>query len=76
MWTEENNQLKKSLVFKNFVDAFAFMTKVAMIAEKADHHPNWSNVYNKVTISLSTHDAGNIVTAKDRQLALQIDKLI
>ena len=58
------------------MDAFAFMTKVAMIAEKADHHPNWSNVYNKVTISLSTHDAGNIVTAKDRQLALQIDKLI
>jgi 4a-hydroxytetrahydrobiopterin dehydratase len=76
MWTEENNQLKKTFVFKNFVDAFAFMTKVAMIAEKADHHPNWSNVYNKVTISLSTHDAGNIVTAKDRQLALQIDKLI
>jgi 4a-hydroxytetrahydrobiopterin dehydratase len=76
MWTEENNQLKKTFVFKNFVDAFAFMTKVAMLAEKADHHPNWSNVYNKVTISLSTHDAGNIVTAKDRQLALQIDKLI
>lgn len=76
MWTEENNQLKKTFVFKNFVDAFAFMTKVAMIAEKADHHPHWSNIYNKVTISLSTHDAGNIVTAKDRQLALQIDKLI
>ena len=76
MWTEENNKLKKTFVFKNFVDAFAFMTKVAMIAEKSDHHPEWSNVYNKVTISLSTHDAGNIVTAKDRQLALQIDKLI
>lgn len=76
MWTEENNKLKKTFVFKNFVDAFAFMTRVALIAEKADHHPEWSNVYNKVTICLSTHDAGNIITAKDRQLAMQIDKLI
>ena len=69
MWTEENNQLKKSFKFKNFSEAFAFMTRVAFIAEKMDHHPEWKNVYNTVEISLSTHDAGNIVTDKDRKLA-------
>lgn len=52
------------------------MTKVAILAEKMDHHPNWSNVYNRVVIELSTHDAGNIVTEKDRTLAEAIDKLI
>lgn len=51
------------------------MTKVAIIAEKMNHHPNWSNVYNKVTIELSTHDAGNVVTDKDRKLAEAIDNL-
>ena len=75
MWTEENNQLKKSFKFKNFSEAFAFMTRVAFIAEKMDHHPEWKNVYNTVEISLSTHDAGNIVTDKDRKLAEAIDKL-
>ena len=75
MWTEENNQLTRNFVFRNFTEAFGFMTKVALIAEKMDHHPNWSNVYNKVTIHLSTHDAGNIVTEKDRKLAASIDKL-
>ncbi len=75
MWTEENNQLKKTFVFRNFVEAFAFMTRVALTAEKMDHHPNWNNVYNKVTISLNTHDAGDIVTEKDRKLAAAIDKL-
>jgi 4a-hydroxytetrahydrobiopterin dehydratase len=75
MWTEENNQLKKTFVFRNFVEAFAFMTRVAMAAEKMDHHPNWTNVYNKVSIALSTHDAGNTVTEKDRKLAAIIDKL-
>jgi 4a-hydroxytetrahydrobiopterin dehydratase len=75
MWTEENNQLKKTFIFRNFVEAFAFMTRVAFTAEKMDHHPNWSNVYNKVTISLSSHDAGNTVTEKDRKLAAAIDKL-
>ena len=75
MWTEENNQLKKTFIFRNFVEAFAFMTRVAFTAEKMDHHPNWSNVYNKVSITLSTHDAGNTVTEKDRKLAAAIDKL-
>jgi 4a-hydroxytetrahydrobiopterin dehydratase len=76
MWTEENNKLKKSFKFNDFSEAFAFMTRVALAAEKMDHHPNWSNVYNRVDIELSTHDAGNIVTEKDRKLAAIIDKLI
>lgn len=67
--------LYKEFVFKNFRDAFAFMTKVALIAEKKDHHPDWSNVYNKVTIKLNTHDQGDKVTAKDQELAVLIDKL-
>ena len=75
MWKEENNQLSRTFVFRNFTEAFGFMTRVALIAEKMDHHPNWSNVYNKVTIHLSTHDAGNTVTEKDRKLAASIDKL-
>lgn len=75
MWKEENNTLKKAFKFKDFKEAFAFMTKVALIAEKMDHHPNWSNVYNTVTIELSTHDAGNKVTALDRKLAKAIDEL-
>ncbi len=75
MWTEENNQLKRSFQFNNFSEAFAFMTRVAFAAEKMNHHPNWSNVYNKVDISLSTHDAGNTVTEKDRKLSAEIDKI-
>lgn len=75
MWNEENNTLKKTFKFKNFSEAFAFMTRVAFIAEKMDHHPEWKNVYNTVDISLSTHDAGNIITDKDRKLAQEIDKL-
>ncbi|MEK0412575.1 MAG: hypothetical protein RL070_63 [Bacteroidota bacterium] len=75
MWQETNNQLKRSFKFKNFVDAFAFMTKVAFAAEKLNHHPNWSNVYNQVDIVLTTHDAGNTVTEKDWQLAKKIDKI-
>ena len=76
MWTEENNSLYKKFEFKNFSEAFAFMTRVAIEAEKADHHPLLTNVYNKVEIWLSTHDAGNIITAKDRKLAENIDKLL
>lgn len=76
MWNEENNQLSRNFEFKNFIEAFAFMSKVALVAEKMNHHPNWSNVYNKVTISLCTHDAGNTVTEKDKKLADAIDKLI
>ena len=76
MWQEENNQLYKKFVFKTFVDAFAFMTKVAMISEKMDHHPKWTNVYNTVEVWLSTHDAGNVVTGKDKDLSRLIDALI
>lgn len=75
MWTEENNQLKRSFQFSNFIEAFGFMTKVAFAAEKLNHHPNWSNAYNKVDISLCTHDAGNTVTEKDRKLSAEIDKI-
>ncbi len=73
IWKEENNKLYRKFEFKNFSEAFAFMTRVALAAEKMDHHPLWTNVYNKVEIWLSTHDAGDIVTAKDRKLANNID---
>ncbi len=76
MWIEENNCLKRTFTFANFSEAFAFMTRVALLAEKHDHHPEWSNVWNKVEITLRTHRAGNIVTDKDRQLALGIDRLV
>jgi 4a-hydroxytetrahydrobiopterin dehydratase len=76
MWKEEKNQLIRHFEFRNFVEAFAFMTRVAFLAEKHGHHPEWKNVYNKVEIRLSTHDAGNVVTDKDRKLAAAIDALI
>jgi 4a-hydroxytetrahydrobiopterin dehydratase len=76
MWTEAHQKLSKTFQFKDFSEAFAFMTRVALAAEKMDHHPNWSNVYNRVTIELNTHDAGNVVTDKDRQLAAIIDSLV
>ncbi len=76
MWKEEKNTLYKKFDFKNFSEAFAFMTRVALAAEKMDHHPLWTNVYNKVEIWLSTHDAGDIVTDKDRKLAGIIDSLL
>lgn len=75
MWTESDNQLSASFKFENFIQAFAFMTEVAFHAEQQGHHPNWSNVYNTVEINLSTHDAGNVVTDKDHQLAKAIDKV-
>jgi 4a-hydroxytetrahydrobiopterin dehydratase len=76
MWKEENNTLYKKFEFKNFSEAFAFMTRVALEAEKMNHHPLWNNVWNKVEIWLSTHDAGDIVTEKDRKLAKFIDALL
>lgn len=75
MWQEQDNKLYKKFVFKTFSEAFAFMTRVAFEAEKMDHHPNWSNVWNTVEIWLNTHSAGNIVTDKDRELAKKIDTL-
>jgi len=75
MWKEADNKLKKTFEFKNFIEAFSFMTRVAIVAEKMNHHPNWSNVYNTVTIELTTHDAGNVVTDNDRKLAEIIDSV-
>ncbi len=75
-WTEINNKIYRQFIFKNFSEAFAFMTRVAMIAEKMDHHPTLTNTYNKVEIWLSTHDAGDIVTDKDYALAKAIDKVL
>lgn len=75
MWKEENNKLVKTFEFKNFTEAFGFMSKVAIEAEKMNHHPFWTNVYNTVNFELNTHDAGDIVTEKDHQLAAIIDKL-
>ena len=76
MWQEEDNKLKRTFKFKDFTEAFAFMTRVAMLAEKMDHHPFWSNVYNTVNIELNTHDAGDIVTEKDYKLAKAKDQLV
>jgi 4a-hydroxytetrahydrobiopterin dehydratase len=76
MWIEENKQLVKKFEFNNFSEAFAFMTRVAIEAEKLNHHPFWTNVYNKVEVRLSTHDAGDIVTDKDHKLAERIDALL
>lgn len=76
MWQETENKLYRKFEFKDFSQAFAFMTKVALAAEKMDHHPLWTNVYNKVEIWLSTHDAGDVVTEKDRKLASIIDKMV
>lgn len=76
MWQEENNRLVKTFHFADFVEAFGFMTRVALLAEKSNHHPTWSNTWNVVRIELSTHDAGNRITEKDHALAKAIDQLI
>jgi 4a-hydroxytetrahydrobiopterin dehydratase len=75
MWTEANNSLSRAYVFADFSEAFSFMTRVALAAEKVNHHPDWRNVWNKVEITLSTHDAGNTITDKDRKLAAAIDNI-
>jgi len=76
MWQEKNNALYKKFVFADFSEAFAFMTRVALLAEKMNHHPLWTNVWNTVEISLNTHDAGDTITDKDHKLATAIDKLL
>ena len=76
MWKEADDKLYRKFEFKNFSEAFAFMTRVAMEAEKMDHHPLWTNVWNTVEIWLNTHSEGNIVTEKDRKLAKKIDALV
>jgi len=74
-WTTDKNKLTKTFTFNDFTEAFAFMVKVAIVAEKMNHHPTWTNTWNRVSFELSTHDAGNIVTEKDRKLAEAIDRL-
>ncbi len=73
-WTEHPDGLVRTFAFATFREAFAFMTEVALSAEKMDHHPEWTNVYNRVSVKLSTHDAGGKVTEKDRRLALVMDR--
>ena len=75
MWTEKDNTLQATFKFKNFTEAFAFMTEVAFHAEKMNHHPDWTNVWNTVSFKLNTHDAGGVVTEKDHKLAKAIDKV-
>ena len=74
-WVYEDNAIHTSFEFENFKDAFSVMTRIAFEAEKMNHHPDWSNVYNTLRISLSTHDAGG-VTMKDFQLAKVIEDLV
>ena len=76
MWQNINNKLYKKFQFKNFSEAFAFMTRVAIESEKMNHHPLWTNVWNTVEIWLSTHDAGDVVTLKDEELSKKIDDLL
>ena len=76
MWTDDNNSLYRKFVFQDFTKAFSFMTSVAIVAEKMNHHPTWKNTWNTVEIWLTTHDAGNTITDKDRVLAEKIDALI
>ena len=75
MWIEQNNKLVREYEFEDFKEAFVFMTKVAELAEQMNHHPWWSNVYNKVRFELSTHDAGDVVTEKDEALADAIEEI-
>jgi 4a-hydroxytetrahydrobiopterin dehydratase len=75
-WTEGDGKLRRELIFANFSEAWGFMSRVALLAERLDHHPQWSNVWNKVTIELTTHDAGNTVTARDLELAASINDVV
>ena len=76
MWQEIDNKLVREFRFRDFEEAFTFMTLVAFIAHKQNHHPSWSNVYNYVRLELSTHEAGHIVTTKDRQFAMAVDEIL
>ena len=74
-WTEINNALEKEWLFGSFSEAFAFISQVALLAEKHNHHPEIQNTYNRVKLRLYTHDAGNIITERDKRLATAIDAL-
>lgn len=74
--TDGKEQLTNTFKFTDFVEAWGFMSQVAMVAEKMNHHPTWTNTYNSVSIALSTHDAGDVVTEKDEKLAEKIDEIL
>ena len=76
MWEEIDNKLYRKFEFNDFSEAFAFITRVALAAEKMNHHPLWTNVFNSVEMWLSTHDAGDVVTDKDKKLAAKIDTFL
>ena len=75
MWNESETGLYKEFLFSDFSEAWAFLSRVALLAEKMEHHPEWSNIYNRVSIRLITHDKGNTITEKDRLMADSIDKI-
>ncbi|MCS6916556.1 MAG: 4a-hydroxytetrahydrobiopterin dehydratase [Chitinophagales bacterium] len=75
MWTQTDNALERTFTFRDFNEAFGFMCRVALMAEQMNHHPTWTNTWNRVHISLSTHDAGNRVTERDQELARRIDRI-
>ena len=75
-WDESDGRLHREFLFGDFTEAFAFMTRVAFVAERLGHHPDWSNTYNRVVISLTTHDDGNVVTENDRKFAAAVDELV
>jgi len=74
-WERVDNTIKRSLTFSDFGEAIGFMTRIAVLAEKLDHHPEWFNVYNRVDVTLTTHDAGGL-TELDTQLAEAIDRCV
>ena len=74
-WALHNGRLQRHFTFADFVEAFGFMSRVALLAEAMDHHPEWSNVYNRVEINLTTHDAGGI-SQRDFTLAQRINRLL
>ena len=76
IWKENDNSLEAKIKFEDFKEAWGFLSKVAIIAEEMNHHPDWRNVYNQVEIRLTTHDKGNAITEKDRQMAAAIEKLL
>lgn len=76
MWQEIDNKLVRQFKFKDFQEAFTFMTSVALLAERLNHHPTWYNEYNVVTIELTTHSSGNMITEKDRELAQRINQIL
>ncbi len=75
-WIEIDNKLTKTFKFGSFVEAITWMNHASVFIDKLNHHPEWTNIYNKVTVTLTTHDAGNTVTDKDRQLAAILDNIV